>query len=153
MRQTRSISILLVEDDPVHARLIRRALTDQSAGRRMSIDHVSDGESALQLMLGSEQDLARFEGDGPTRPDLVLLDLRLPTIDGFDVLVALRQSDATRSVPVVVVSTSDHETDVNRSYRLGANAYVSKSPDFDELTGKMARLSEFWIQAAELPHD
>jgi CheY-like chemotaxis protein len=151
MQSTRSIQILLVEDDPVHARLIRRALTAQCDGGHVSIEHVSDGETALEHMLGPRRDGARI-GGRMAHPDLVLLDLRLPTIDGFDVLVALRQCDTTRGVPIVIVSTSDHETDVNRCYRLGANAYMSKSPDFEELTEKMARLSQFWLKAAELPH-
>ena len=145
MRQRRSIQILLVEDDPVHAKLIRRALDAQADGHIVSIDHVTDGETALELMLGADH------RDLSTRPDLVLLDLRLPSIDGFDVLLALRQCDATRGVPIVIVSTSDQESDVNRCYRLGANAYVCKSPDYDDLTDKMAHLSQFWIHAAELP--
>ncbi|QNN23746.1 response regulator [Planctomycetales bacterium ZRK34] len=152
MLSTRSIQILLVEDDPVHARLIRRALGEQIDGSVVCIEHVADGEAALEHMLGAghSDDGGEQAGDSP---DLVLLDLRLPSIDGFDVLSALRASDTTRRLPVVIVSTSDHETDINRCYGLGANAFVTKSSDFDELTDKMTQLSQFWLHAAELPRN
>lgn len=148
MQNNRSIYVLLIEDDPIHAKLIRRAFNEQQESSTLQIEHVDDGEAALQRIIGQTHD--ETDGTNP-RPDLVLLDLRLPTIDGFDILETVRACERTRSIPIVVVSTSDHVTDVNRSYTLGANAYVCKPPDFEQFSDKLSRLSHFWARSVELP--
>jgi CheY-like chemotaxis protein len=144
MAQRKSMMVLLVEDDAVHARMILRVFRDM--GHADTIVHVSSGEAALDYLLRPGA------GAEPRpSPDLVLLDLQLPEADGFDVLQAVRGDQGTRTIPVVVVSTSDRQEDVFRCYRLGANAYVAKSPDFEAFVRKIRALRDFWGLAVELP--
>jgi len=137
------MNVLLIEDDPVHVRLIRRAFGEDDHCRLQTVD---SGDKALARLL--DPDAAN--GD---LPDLILLDLRLPTIDGFDVLDALRHDERTRRVPIVIISTSSRLEDIDRSYALGANAYVCKHSDFSELTRNIKMLRSFWLEAAELPSE
>ncbi|QNN21017.1 response regulator [Planctomycetales bacterium ZRK34] len=131
------MKIMLIEDDPVHARLICRAFGTHD-------DHevivVGDGEQALEALNGQ-----------PPHPNLVLMDLCLPTIDGCDVLKALRDCEATRHLPVIMISTSDRPEDINRCYDCGANAYVVKPADFNGLSEKLRSIRDFWLDSACLP--
>ena len=141
MAQHGSMVVLLVEDDAVHARMIRRAFRDTRHAD--TVVHLSSGEAALDYLLRPKEP--------HVAPDLVLLDLQLPEADGFDVLQAVRSDQQTRTIPVVVVSTSDRQEDVFRSYRLGANACVAKSADFEAFVRRIRALRDFWGLAAELP--
>ncbi len=134
------LHILLVEDDPIHAMVIRHALAEHASLGELT--HVNDGESAVDLLR---------DADPGHRPDLVLLDIRLPGIDGFDVLRRLRDQERTRPLPVVMVSTSDDPGDVTRSYALGANAFITKSPDYEDFSRRLSRVQDFWSATAELP--
>lgn len=136
----RQLHVLLVEDDPIHAMVIRHALADQPG--LCEVTHVDDGEAAVNLLRGSSPGEA---------PDLVLLDIRLPGIDGFDVLRQVREAERTRPLPVVMVSTSDDPVDVTRSYTLGANAYITKTPDYEDFSRRLIDLQDFWAQTAEMP--
>ena len=134
------LHILLVEDDPIHAMVIRHALEGHQLLRELT--HVEHGEAAVDLLRQTPP--ARW-------PDLVLLDIRLPGIDGFDVLRTVRQDERSRPLPVVMVSTSDDPGDVTRSYALGANAFITKSPDYEDFSRRLTDVQDFWSQTAELP--
>ena len=132
--------ILLVEDNPGDAQLVRLALTEALPSARLSV--VGDGEAAL----------ARLSEAGDP-PDLVLLDLNLPRLSGHEVLAAVRASDdaGVRRVPVVVLSSSQAESDIARSYELGASSYVAKPADVDTLFDLMKTLARYWFGAVTLP--
>ena len=132
---------MLIEDDPVHARLICRAFGEHE-GHKMVVVH--DGEEALDVLTSNDR-------TGDDQPDLVLLDLCLPTIDGCDVLCSLRSTESTKTMPVIMISTSDRPEDVNRCYACGANAYVIKPADFNGLSEKLNSVRTFWLDAARLP--
>jgi CheY-like chemotaxis protein len=137
------IDVLLVEDDPGDVLLIQEAFEFNKVRNTLSI--VSDGEEALQFL--------RREGehaDAP-RPDLVLLDLNLPRKDGRQVLAELKSDAALRSIPVVVLTTSEAEEDILRSYDLHANAYVTKPVDFDRFIEVVRQIDEFFVSVVKLP--
>jgi CheY-like chemotaxis protein len=140
---TKIIDVLLVEDDPGYVLMTREAFEDNKLRNRLSV--VSDGVSALEFL--------RKEGehvDAPT-PDLVLLDLNLPRMDGREVLQALKADANLRSIPVVVLTTSESEEDVVRSYSLHANAYVTKPVDFDRFIEVVRQIDEFFVEVVRLP--
>jgi CheY-like chemotaxis protein len=140
---TKIIDVLLVEDDPGDVLMTREAFEDNKLRNRLSV--VSDGVSALEFL--------RKEGehvDAPT-PDLILLDLNLPRMDGREVLQALKADADLRSIPVVVLTTSEAEEDVVRSYSLHANAYVTKPVDFDRFIEVVRQIDEFFVEVVRLP--
>lgn len=137
------IDVLLVEDDPGDVLMTREAFEDHKVANRLSV--VADGVSAMAFL--------RKEGeyaDAPT-PDLVLLDLNLPRMDGREVLHALKEDEALRAIPVVVLTTSEAEEDVVRSYSLHANAYVTKPVDFDRFIDVVRQIDEFFVEVVRLP--
>lgn len=137
------IDVLLVEDDPGDVLMTREAFEDHKVANRLSV--VADGVSAMAFL--------RKEGeyaDAPT-PDLVLLDLNLPRMDGREVLQALKEDAALRAIPVVVLTTSEAEEDVVRSYSLHANAYVTKPVDFDRFIDVVRQIDEFFVEVVRLP--
>ncbi|WP_262690116.1 response regulator [Kordiimonas aestuarii] len=135
--------ILLVEDSPADVRVTRRAF--RKAGVDNPVEHCADGRRAINYLLLSKRP------DGATRPSLVLLDLNLPGVDGREVLRTIKHSEAFRTIPVVILSTSDDERDVQDCYELGANSYLKKPHDLDGFVAAMQSLSEFWFKTAELP--
>jgi len=140
------MKILLVEDDLAHAKMIRRALEKVVAPG--DIMHVTDGGEALDYILGNN----RFAGRSHREvPQLILLDLRLPRVDGFDVLARIKSDAELRRIPIVVLSTTDRPQDINRCYASGANAFVTKPVDFGEFSRKVVDLCEFWQSTAERP--
>jgi CheY-like chemotaxis protein len=137
------IEVLLVEDDPGDVLLIREAFEDNKVANRLHV--VADGVEALEFMRrenGNE--------DAP-RPDLVLLDLNLPRKDGREVLAEAKADDDLRSIPIVVLTTSQAEEDVLRSYDLHANAYVTKPVDFDRFIGVVRQIDQFFVSVVKLP--
>jgi CheY-like chemotaxis protein len=137
------IEILLVEDDPGDVLLIREAFEDNKVHNRLHV--VPDGVEALTFL--------RQEGehaDAP-RPDLVLLDLNLPRKDGREVLAEVKGDESLQHIPVVVLTTSKAEEDVLRSYKLHANAYVTKPVDFDRFIDVVRRIDEFFVTVVKLP--
>ncbi len=127
--------VLLVEDDAQEAELALDALRRVRGGVRVAV--ARDGEEALDFVLGRGGPVAGLR--------LILLDLKLPKIDGFDVLSALKSDAAARVIPVVILTASKIDQDVLRSYRLGANGYVVKPVDFEEFSEAVRRLSAFWL--------
>ncbi|NJK93731.1 MAG: response regulator [Bacteroidetes bacterium] len=129
------ITILLIEDNPDHAMLvIRNFKTFQVAN---SIIHLEDGEQAIEFL--------SKVGAGNKRPHLVLLDLRLPKIDGLEVLRYIKTNQEISDIPVIVLTTSDAETDMARAYEFHANSYLIKPVDFPKFTELMNLLGFYWI--------
>jgi CheY-like chemotaxis protein len=143
---TNRLRVLLVEDDAVHAKIIRRTL--ERRGHIAHLRHVETGDAALDHVLRRKPDV---NGADAFSPDLILLDIRLPTIDGFDVLKAIRADDHACRTPVVMVTTSEDPYEVRKAYEMGANAYISKPTDFDALAAKLTSLDHFFSEAVELP--
>ncbi|GAA4608329.1 response regulator [Actinoallomurus liliacearum] len=139
----RPIEVLLVEDDPGDVVLTKEAFDDNKVSNKLSV--VSDGEEAMRF-LRREADYA----DAP-RPDLVLLDLNLPRMDGRQVLEEIKADETLRTIPVVVLTTSEAEEDILRSYRLHANAYVTKPVDFDQFIKVVRQIDDFFVSVVKLP--
>ncbi len=131
--------ILLVEDDPDHELLTIRALKKSNVANDIRVAH--DGEEALGLLFGANA----------IRPQVVLLDLKLPKVDGLEVLRRIRQTDATRLLPVVVLTSSDEERDVVRSYQLGVNSYIRKPVNFTDFAEATRQLGMYWLVLNECP--
>jgi len=134
------LHILLVEDNEAHAELVIRSMRDQQVANK--IHHVLDGEQALDYLF-SRGKYASPE-DSP-RPNLILLDLRLPRVDGLDVLRTIKTTPDLLRIPVVILTSSDAETDIARSYDHHANSYVVKPLDFKTFTRLMKDLGFYWL--------
>jgi len=137
------IEVLLVEDDPGDVLLIREAFDFNKVNNNLNV--VNDGEQALDYLR------AVGEHVGAARPDLVLLDLNLPRKDGREVLAEVKADPALRAIPIVVLTTSEAEEDVLKSYELHANAYVTKPVDFDRFIAIVRQIDEFFVQVVRLP--
>jgi two-component system, chemotaxis family, response regulator Rcp1 len=141
---SRPIEILLVEDNPGDARLTREALREGKI--RNNLHHARDGVEALAFL--------RREGEyakAPT-PDLVLLDLNLPRKDGREVLAEMKQDRRLRTIPVVVLTTSEAENDIVRSYELHANCYITKPVDLEKFIEIVREIESFWLAVVTLPN-
>ncbi len=137
------IEILLVEDNPGDVRLCEEAL---KAGKVLNNLHVAqDGEQAMAFL--------RRQGqfDGAPTPDVILLDLNLPKKDGREVLAEVKQDERLRRIPVVVITTSEAEQDIVRSYDLHANCYITKPVDFDQFIRVVQTIENFWLTVVRLP--
>ncbi|NHC44302.1 response regulator [Motilibacter aurantiacus] len=141
--QHTSIDVLLVEDDPGDVLMTREAFADNKVANNLYV--VSDGVKAMEF-LRKEGEFA----DAPT-PDLLLLDLNLPRMDGREVLAAIKADDALRLIPVVVLTTSESQEDVLRSYSLHANAYVTKPVDFERFIEVVRQIDDFFVSVVKLP--
>lgn len=140
MMRGECVNILLVEDNLDHAELIRRSFETHRVAN--NIHHVSDGEAALDYLFscGPYSDRARNP-----RPHVILLDLRLPKVDGLEVLRQIRSTDELKTIPVVVLTTSKAEQDVAKAYGEHANSYLVKPVDFEGFTRMMAALGFYWL--------
>lgn len=135
------VEILLVEDNPDDAELTLRALRTISATERLL--HVDDGAKAVDFLLGP--------GAPATLPRLVLLDLKLPKLDGLEVLRRIKGDPRTRALPVVVLTSSEEARDVAESYASGANSYVVKPVSFDRYIATVADVGRYWAQLNAVP--
>lgn len=137
------IHVLLIEDDPGDVLITREAFAENKVRNHLSV--VNDGVKALQF-------LRREAGyAGAPRPDLILLDLNLPRMDGHEVLAHIKSDADLQRIPVVVLTTSDAEEDVLRSYDLHANAYVTKPVDFERFLGVVRQIDDFFVTVVKLP--
>jgi CheY-like chemotaxis protein len=143
LQPERQVEILLVEDDPGDVMMTREAFQDYKVQNQLHV--VSDGAEAMAFL--------RQEGDyaGRPRPDLVLLDLNLPRMDGRQVLESIKSDPELASIPVVVLTTSENEDDVLRSYSLHANAYVTKPVDFQRFIEVIRQIDDFFVTVVRLP--
>lgn len=137
--QSRPIRILLVEDNDAHTKLILRAFKEDRLAN--PVNCVRDGEEALDYLYqrGNFEDLAKSP-----RPDMILLDLKLPKIDGLEVLKTVKEDANLRSIPVVVLTSSTDERDVHEAYRHYVNSYISKPVDFDKFRQVVQELDYYW---------
>jgi two-component system response regulator len=134
------VEILLVEDNPRDAELTIRALKKNNLANKLY--HVEDGVEALDFLLAR----GRYAGrDFNDPPKVVLLDLKLPRINGLEVLKTLKADVRTQAIPVVIVTSSAEDPDVQTAYQLGANSYVIKPVQFDSFIEAMARLGIYWL--------
>ena len=140
--------ILLVEDNPAHAELVMRGLTTNRVNNR--IYHVADGELALDYL---NQRNEFSDPKSAPRPHLVLLDLRLPKIDGLTVLKFIKTSDELRAIPTIILTTSEAERDITMAYDSYANSYVVKPVDFDKFTSLMSDLGFYWLAWNAKPYE
>jgi CheY-like chemotaxis protein len=139
--------ILLAEDDPVDRKLIVRALTDNNLVN--PVDEVKDGAEALDYLHRRGDFAARVDG----HPLLVLLDIKMPKVDGLEVLRRIKVDSDLRVIPVVVLTSSHEEQDLIKSYCLGVNAYVVKPLEFDDFARAVRQLAIFWALINEPPPD
>jgi two-component system, chemotaxis family, response regulator Rcp1 len=139
------IDILLVEDSPGDVRLTQEALAEARVANRLHV--VGDGVEALAFLKRT----GRYAS--VPRPDIILLDLNLPKMDGRQVLAAVKSDPDLKTIPVVVLTTSDAEADILRSYNLHANCYLVKPVDVDEFFNQVRSLEGFWLAIVKLPPD
>lgn len=139
----RSIEILLVEDSPGDVRLTQEALKEGKIRNKLTV--ASDGVEALAVL--------RRQGAyaNAPRPDIILLDLNLPRVDGREVLAAIKKDLALHRIPVVVLTTSKAEEDVLKSYELSANCYITKPVDLDQFIAVIRSIEDFWLTIVTLP--
>jgi chemotaxis family two-component system response regulator Rcp1 len=139
----RPIEILLVEDNPGDVRLTREAFLEGNLDSHLSV--APDGVEALAFL--------RREGPygDVARPDMILLDLNLPKMDGREVLAEIKSDDNLRRIPVVILTTSRAEQDVYRSYDLHANCYITKPVDLDQFISVVRSIEDFWLRIVKLP--
>ena len=139
----RAIEILMVEDNPGDVRLTREAFKDGRVWNRMHV--VEDGVAALDFLY------RRPPFEAAPRPDIILLDLNLPRMDGREVLATIKADASLRLIPVVVLTTSQAEEDVLRAYRLNANCYVTKPVDLEQFIRIVQAIEDFWLTVVRLP--
>jgi len=147
INRTKPVELLLVEDNPHDADLTIETLRGGSIRglRGLRVHHVEDGEQAMRF-------LAR-EGEyaGAPRPDLILLDLEMPRMNGLEVLAAVKEHPDWRRIPVVMMTSSDKEEHVLSAYGRHANCYVTKPVDLDEFAEAVRSIEEFWLSLVRLP--
>ena len=139
----RPIEILMVEDNPGDVRLTREALKDAKVSNKLHV--VEDGVAALDFLY------RRAGFDVAPRPDLILLDLNLPRKNGREVLAEIKQDEHLKTIPVVILTTSQAEEDVVRAYSLHANCYIAKPVDFAQFNKIVRSIKEFWLSIVTLP--
>lgn len=135
--------ILLVEDDPGDIRLTKEALKSNQIGNNLHV--VEDGEEALDFLY------RRGKYVGAPRPDLILLDLNLPRVNGQEVLGKIKHDSDLRLIPVVVLTTSTHEQDILKAYDLNANCYITKPLDWTQFVDVVRQIDNFWLGVVKLP--
>jgi len=143
MTRKRPAEILLVEDNPGDVRLTLEAFREGRMDNHLSV--VRDGDEAMEF-LNRRNDYA----DAP-RPDLILLDLNLPRKNGKEVLAEIKADTSLNNIPVVVLTTSQHEADVRKSYGLAGNCFITKPVDFGQFTNVVRHIEEFWLNVVTLP--
>lgn len=140
------VEILLVEDDPNDAELTLRALRKNNVSNRIHV--VRDGAEALEFIFGKGAYNGRNLKEGPR---VILLDLKLPKVDGLEVLRQIKNDQQTRKVPVVILTSSKEERDIVEGYRLGVNSYIVKPVDFAQFTEAVRQLGLYWILLNQPP--
>jgi two-component system, response regulator len=133
-------TILFVEDDPDHVELMRLALRRETIECEIVV--ARDGSEALDHVLTTGESASH---NTRILPDIILLDLKLPKIDGLKVLRRLRSQDRTRFIPVIILTSSDEERDLNESYESGANSYIRKPIDFSKFCEAVRHIAEYWL--------
>ncbi|MCL4297874.1 MAG: response regulator [Anaerolineae bacterium] len=146
MNHLDTVDILLVEDNPHDAELTIRALKKRNLANRLYA--VEDGAEALDFIFSRGQYAWR---QGADHPKVVLLDLKLPKLNGLEVLQALKADERTQRIPVVIVTSSHEDPDIQAAYTLGANSYVVKPVEFDAFTEAMSQVGFYWLLVNQAP--
>ena len=146
METPAQMEILLVEDNPADAEMTLRALRRNNLANK--VHWVKDGEQALEFMFRTG---AYAERDPAAVPKLIMLDIKMPKIDGIEVLRRLKAEESTRTVPVVVMTSSNEERDVLESYRLGVNSYIVKPVQFESFLETVAKIGLYWVITNRVP--
>jgi two-component system, response regulator len=141
-----SLEIVLIEDNDLDAELTIRALRQNNLGNQ--IIRLADGQEALDFFFQTDKTKQGFNKD---HPRLILLDIKLPGINGIDVLKALKNNEETRSIPVVILTSSTEEKDIRICYHLGVNSYISKPVEFDNFLSTMKTLGMYWLLLNKAP--
>jgi two-component system response regulator len=134
------VEILLVEDNADDAEMAIHALRKKNLANKLI--HLQDGEEALDFLFGT----GKFAGrDVTLRPRLILLDLKMPKVDGMQVLAKVKSNDATKKIPVVILTSSKEDPDLSKCYELGANSYIVKPVEFDSFNNAVTELGMYWM--------
>ncbi|HXL03707.1 MAG TPA: response regulator [Bacillota bacterium] len=139
-------TIMLVEDNSDDIILLKRAFKKCCIGSKIVV--ARDGVEAIEYLFGKCEDSHRYKA---VLPDVVLLDIKMPRMDGLETLKQIRSHSRTAYLPVVILTSSDEERDKLRSYKLGANSYIRKPVDFDKFIDIMGHLGLYWLRLNELP--
>jgi CheY-like chemotaxis protein len=139
------VEILLVEDNPNDAEITLRAL--KRANFANHVRWLKDGEEALEFLFSEGQ----FEDNPRPRPRVMLLDIKMPKVDGIEVLQRIKSDARTRSIPVVMLTSSKEENDLVRSYDLGVNSYLVKPVDFQRFSEEITRVGYYWVAINQMP--
>jgi CheY-like chemotaxis protein len=142
-----AIEILLVEDNRNDAELTIRALIKNKIAN--NITHLKDGAQALDFLFGKGEYLGR---DLNNKPRLILLDLKMPKVDGLEVLKKIKEDSETKIIPVVMLTSSKEHPDIEKAYALGANSYIVKPVDFDGFANAIKELGLYWLLLNQNPH-
>lgn len=148
MAQGRALKILLVEDNDVDVKIASRAFAGSQYESRLHA--VSDGEEALSFLLRTGR-YANLDPETVFVPDLILLDINLPKMDGFAVLKLIKTDKRTNRIPVIMLTTSNNERDIDESYSLGAASYIQKSVSFEEFINQLNGFNFYWRFVSTLP--
>lgn len=140
------IEILLVEDNMNDAELTMRALTKNKIANH--IIHLKDGEQALEFLFGTGNFVGR---DVENKPKMILLDLKIPKVNGLEVLERIKADSNTKTIPVVVLTSSKENPDIDKCYRMGVNSYIVKPVDFQNFSKAVVELGFYWLLLNQLP--
>jgi CheY-like chemotaxis protein len=144
-KEYQAVEILLVEDNPNDAEITLRAL--KRANFANNVQWLQDGEQALEFLFSE----GPYENLPPQRPRVMLLDIKMPKVDGIEVLRRIKADERTRSIPVVMLTSSNEESDLVRSYDLGVNSYLVKPVDFQRFSEEVTRIGYYWVAMNKIP--
>jgi CheY-like chemotaxis protein len=148
MSKLEPIKILIVEDNPQDVEMIKG---EMSKGRiKNELFHVDDGAKAVDFL---KHEGPYSKGTQFPRPDLILLDLKIPLLSGLDVLKVIKQDHALKNIPVIVLTSSDEDIDIKKAYDLGANSYLAKPVGLEAFVSVMQKLKEYWFVVARIPKE
>ena len=140
------VEILLIEDNPEEAELAIRSLRKYNLANKLL--HIDDGAEAIDVIFSK----GKYAGNkNPLQPKLILLDLKLPRVDGLEILRQIKSDEQTKLIPVVVLASSKEETDIIESYRMGVNSYIVKPVNFDSFTKAVSELGLYWVVHNQSP--
>ncbi|MEX1137613.1 MAG: response regulator [Balneolales bacterium] len=147
MNKSNDIEILLIEDNKHDAELTLRALKKHQITNKLI--HLKDGAEALDFIFAK----GAYSGRGVMdKPKVILLDLKMPKVDGIEVLRRIKEDDRTKTIPVVILTSSKEDPDINRCYKLGANSYIVKPVDFDDFLKAVSDLGLYWTLLNQPPN-